>query len=249
MNRIEENSKVLRLPFIRENYHAEATRAEVNGLDFESYLDLLLEKEVLERAQRSVQNRIKSAKLPYCMSFDEFKLGHLTMDVRKHIETLRTLEFIDNRENVILIGNPGVGKTALSICLAYQACLNQKRVLFLNVSDLLLNIRESLTHNQIIRYKHQFENYDLVVLDELGFVSFDKESGEILFNLLSSRNEKAATIITSNLTVDKWNEVFHDPVLTTAIVDRLAYKSHLIDMTGESFRVKSTKEWKKRMSS
>lgn len=242
---IEDCAKVLKLPYIRENHEAEITRAEVNGTDPGTFLKDLLEKELANRRERSIQNRIKHAKLPYHMAFDDFQLDHLSADLQRRIRNLSSLDFIENKENVILIGNPGVGKTALSICLAYKACLRQKRVLFINVSDLLLNIREALSQNQITRYKRQFANYDLVVLDELGFVSFDRESGEILFNLLSSRNEKGSIIITSNLTVDKWNDIFHDPVMTTAIVDRLAFKSHLIDMTGESYRVKTTKEWQK----
>ena len=97
--------------------------------------------------------------------------------------------------------------------------------------------------NQITMYKRRFESYDLVILDELGYCTFDKDRGEVLFNLLSSRNEKGSMIFTSNLTFERWNEVFKDPILTGAIIDRLAYKSHLIDMSGDSYRLLATQEW------
>ena len=100
-----------------------------------------------------------------------------------------------------------------------------------------------MSNNQILNYKKKFEKYDLVILDELGYCSFSKQAGEVLFNLLSSRNEVGSIIITSNLTMDSWTEVFKDTVLTGAIVDRLANKAHMIDMSGESYRIKQTKDW------
>lgn len=240
---IKENANTLKLTYIRENHEKEITQAEIRNLDHESFLDELLSKELASRRDRSVSRRIKTAKFPFIMAFDDFKLDHYDPHLQQHIRSLQTLSFVENNENIILIGNPGVGKTALAVCLGYKLCLSLKKVLFLNTSDLLIQIREAMSQNQILRYKRRFESYDLVILDELGFVSFDQASGEILFNLLSSRNQKGSTIITSNLSVDKWNEIFHDQVMTTAIVDRLAYRSHLIDMSGESYRVKSTIKW------
>lgn len=245
MGRLEENAKFLKLPFMREFGADEAIRAEAATPGYYNFLDELIQKEVEARKERSIQNKIRNARFPRQMSFDDFKLEHYSLDLQKNIKNLSSLKFIDNRENVILVGNPGVGKTALALSLGLKACLNQKTVLFLNVSDLIISLRESMSQNQITTYRRKFSNYDLVILDELGFVSFDKESSEILFNLLSNRNEKGSMIITSNLTVNKWNEVFHDPLLTTALVDRLAYKSHLLDMTGDSFRVMETQKWQK----
>ena len=97
--------------------------------------------------------------------------------------------------------------------------------------------------NQLTAYKKSFEKYDLVILDDLGYCSFNKECGEVLFNLLSSRLQKAPIIVTTNLTFNRWNEVFNDPVLTGCIVDRVAHRAHVVDMTGESYRVIETKEW------
>ena len=242
-NHIHENAKTLKLTYIRENHENEIIQAGIQNLDHETFLNELLEKEVESRKDRSIARRIKTARFPFIMAQDDFKLDHYEPSLQQHIRSLQTMSFVKNRENVILVGNPGVGKTALAIRLGYKLCLSLKKVLFLNTTDLLIQIKEAMSQNQILKYKRRFESYDLVILDELGFVSFDKASGEILFNLLSSRNQKGSTIITSNLSVDKWNEIIHDPVMTTAIVDRLAYRSHLIDMSGESYRVKSTIQW------
>lgn len=243
MNNIYEAAKTLKLPYIKQNFQEEITRAEINKTSHESFLNDLLTKEVEGRNEKAIQNRIRNAKFPYSITFDDFNIDHYNPQLRQHIKSLQTLEFIENKENLILIGNPGVGKTALSICLGYKACLNLKNVLFINSTDFLIQIKEAMSHDQILRYKRKFEKFDLVVIDELGYVSYDRACGEILFNLLSARNQKGSMIITSNLTVDKWNDVFQDSIMTAAIVDRLAYKSHLIDMSGESYRVRSTQIW------
>ena len=124
-----------------------------------------------------------------------------------------------------------------------EACLNNLSVLFIGVSDLLIEIREAMSQNQLLRYKKRFESFDLVILDELGYCSFDQKSGEILFNLISSRNGKKSMIVTSNLELNRWNEIFKDEVLTAAMIGRLAYKAHMINMTGESYRIKETRKW------
>ncbi len=105
-----------------------------------------------------------------------------------------------------------------------------------------------MSHNQITRYKKQFERYDLVILDELGYVSFNQEGSEILFNLISNLINARSIIITTNLLFDRWEEIFKDPILTTAIVDRLAFKSHIINMSGDNYRIKETKDWLKEKS-
>ena len=118
-----------------------------------------------------------------------------------------------------------------------------KNVLFKSVPNLVIELQESMSRNQITMYKKKFEKSDLVILDELGYVSFDKEGSEILFNLISNRINAGSIIITTNLLFDRWEEIFKDPILTTAIVDRLAFKSHIINMSGDSYRIKETKNW------
>ena len=240
---IKENANFLLMPYIKNNYQLIIDEATNKELSYEEFLDELLQGEVDLRKQNSLDRRIRSAHFPNKITFTDFKLDHLSIEIKQQIKELQTLKFIENNENIILVGNPGTGKSALSIALGMKACMEYKSVLFISVPLLLIEISEAMSNNQILNYKRKFEKYDLVILDELGYCSFSKQAGEVLFNLLSSRNEVGSIIITSNLTMDKWTEVFKDTVLTGAIVDRLANRAHMIDMSGESYRIKQTKEW------
>lgn len=243
---VNEYTTSLKLSYIRDNYIELAKQASREDLSYEQYLENLLKGEVEKRFLNSIQHRITQAHFPYKITLNDFKRDHLSIEIKQKIKELETLDFITNKENIILVGNPGTGKTALSLALGMKACLENKTVLFISVPQLLIEIQEAFSNSQYLRYKNRFEKYDLVLLDELGYSSFSKDSGEILFNLLSSRNEVGSIIITSNLTMDKWDEVFKDKVLTGAIVDRLANKAHMIDMTGDSYRIRQTKEWMKK---
>lgn len=240
---IEEMALRLRLPFIRYNYKDAIQQAEEGTYGYGEFLEYLLASECEMRGNNRIRKNMAHAHFPYKISLQEFKTSHFSSDLQRQIRKLSTLEFINNKENVILIGNPGTGKTALSVALGIEACLRGKSVLFVNVPNLLLEIKEVMGKNEVTRYRKRFENYDLVIVDELGYCTFDKSAGEVLFNLLSNRNEKGSIIITSNLLLKQWKEVFNDVVLTTAMVDRLAYKAYLLDMTGESYRIRETKEW------
>ena len=127
--------------------------------------------------------------------------------------------------------------------------LKGKSILFVSVLCLLLAIKKIKGMDQMTCCRKRFENYDLVIVDELGYSPFDKSAGEILFNLLSNRNEKGSIIITSNLTLDRCKEVFNDVVLTAAMVDRLVYKAYMLEMTGDSYRIRQTRKWQKSMES
>jgi len=241
--KIEESAYYLHLPYIRKHYEELISEAHLKDMSHKDFLEELLEREAELRYSNGVSKRINTSRFPYRITFIDYKKDHLSTEVKTKIKEVETLEFIKNGENIILVGNPGTGKTALSIALGIKACQEGKTVLFISVPDLLLKIREAMSSNQITSFKRKFESYDLVILDELGYCTFDKERGEILFNLLSARSQNKSLIITSNLTLDKWDEVFKDKVLTAAIIDRLANKAYLIDMSGESYRIRQTKEW------
>lgn len=240
---IKQDASFLLLPYIKNNYELLIEEATNKDLSYEDFLSELLNGEVELRKQNSLEKRIRRAHFPNKITFADFKLDHFSTEIKQKIKELQTLKFIENNENIILVGNPGTGKTALSIALGLKACMEYKSVLFISVPLLLMEISEAMSNNQILNYKRKFEKYDLAILDELGYCSFSKQAGEVLFNLLSSRNEVGSIIITSNLTMNSWNEVFRDTVLTGAIVDRLANKAHMIDMSGESYRIKQTKDW------
>jgi len=153
------------------------------------------------------------------------------LGTRPKFEELETLAFIRNEENIILIGTPGAGKTHYAIALGIAACMKGFNVLFATFPNLIVELKETMSNNQLSNYRRRFEKYDLVILDELGYVSLDKNGCEMLFSLISSRNDKGSTIVTTNLTFDRWEEVFKDPTLTSALIDRLAHKAHILDIS------------------
>ena len=243
MESIRNMANFLLMPYIRDSHELLIEEAKIKDYSYETFLEELLKAEVDLRKHNSFKRRLRNARFPYKMSFTDFKVEHFSVEIRQKIIQLETLDFISRRENIILVGNPGTGKSALSIALGYKALEEYRSVLFISVPLLMMEISEAMSANQLLNYKKRFERYDLVILDELGYCSFSKEAGEVLFNLLSSRNEAGSIIITSNLTIDKWDEVFKDKILTGAIIDRLTNKAHLIDMSGESYRIRQTKEW------
>ena len=245
MNEIEQLCKDLKLSYIRENYREHLSQAKQVSQDFEAMLIELLESERLNRKNNSIVARLRQAKFPQKKYLEDFKMGRFSEDIRRKFTELESLEFIQNKENIILYSNPGMGKTHYATALGIKACLENMKVLFISVPNLVIELKEALSKNDLNQYKKKFLKYDLVVLDELGYVSFDKEGSEILFNLISNRLTVGSVIITTNLLFDRWEEIFIDPILTTALVDRLAYKSHLINMSGDSYRVEETLDWLK----
>jgi len=240
---IKECAKMLLLSYTFQNSEQILREAQDTKMSHEEFLKDLLEKEAGLRRENGVKRRIRQARFPHKKYLIDFKTEHMNKVLSNKIEELRTLDFIKEKENIILIGNPGTGKSHLAIALGIEACMQSKNVLFISVPNLVIELKEAMSLNQINLYKKKFERYDLVILDELGYISFDKEGNEILFNLLSNRNDNGSIIITTNLVFERWEEVFKDPVLTGALVDRLAHKSHVIDMSGDSYRVRETKEW------
>ena len=158
------------------------------------------------------------------------------------LHELETLDFIRQGRNLVLYGNPGTGKTHIATALGIKACQQDFTVLFTSVPVLLTQIREAKSAKTLRTLQLRFEKYDLVICDEFGYVSCDKEGGELLFNHLSLRAGKKATIITTNLAFNRWNEIIKDKVLVAAMVDRLTHKAYLVNMTGLSYRLKETQK-------
>lgn len=236
MDTINENiirySKELKLPVFRRDYKELATQAAVGRMEYEEYLLQLMEREFELRIENRKKAQIRLAGFPAKMHLNELERSQLPPGAQEKLPLLERLDFIKSAQNVILAGNPGTGKTHIAIGLGLKACLHGYKVLFTSIHKLLTQLREAHSERTLRLLEMKFEKYDLVICDEFGYVSFDKNGAELLFNHLSLRAGRKATIITTNLGFDRWEEIFGDPVLTAALVDRLTHKAFLINMQG-----------------
>jgi DNA replication protein DnaC len=235
-------SKELRLPVFRRDFKELAIESAGQKLDYEEFLLKLMEREYNLRLENRKKAQIRSAQFPARMYLTSLDRSELPAGGQEKLPVLERLEFIKTGQNVILAGNPGTGKTHVAIGLGLKACLQGYKVLFTSVHGLLTQLRESHSAHALRKLEAKFEKYDLVICDEFGYVSFDKNGAELLFNHLSLRAGRKSTIITTNLGFDRWEEIFGDPVLTAALVDRLTHRAHLVNMNGDSYRLKETKK-------
>jgi DNA replication protein DnaC len=243
LKKIKELTRQVRLPGVRKYLTEEINQANLKNLTYEDFLHSLLLKEYDLRQESGKKNRIRLAGFPYRKYLEDLSVSDLPTDAQRRLKVLKSLDFIEQGQNVILAGSPGTGKTHLAIGLGIKACLNGYKVLFVTVPLLINQLKESRSQRILARTEGKFEKYDLVIADELGYISFDKEGSELLFTHLSLRAGRKSTIITTNLSFDRWEEIFGDAVMTAAMIDRLTHKSYLLNMNGGSYRLKETKEW------
>jgi len=239
---ITKYSKELRLPMFRREVEQIAIAAAKERADYEIFLLRLMEKEYETRIENRKKSQIRQAGFPSRMYLHDLDHAHLPVDAVQKLPLLERLDFIKSGQNIVLAGNPGTGKTHIATGLGLKACMQGYKVLFTTVHRLLTQLRESHSQRILRQVEAKFEKYDLVICDEFGYISFDKEGAELLFNHLSIRAGRKSTIITTNLGFDRWEEIFGDRVLTAALVDRITHKAHLVNMNGESYRLKETKE-------
>lgn len=237
---IDYYSRQLRLPAFRSEYLSIAQKTAQNNESFEQFLLDLMSTEYDQRVIRRKKQRIRRANFPYVKQLEDLIIEDLPHDAQSKMNALKRLDFITNGNNIILAGNPGTGKTHIAIGLAIKACQLDFSVLFTTIPRLITQINEARSSKSLRSIQSRFENYDLVVCDEFGYISFDKNAAELLFTHLSLRAGRKSTIITTNLAFDRWTEIFGDEVLTAAMVDRLTHKAILVNMNGKSFRVKES---------
>lgn len=240
---IEDYAVYLKLPAIKRNFKEEIKEAALKDVNYDEFLCKLLQQEVDLRSENAKQNIIRRANFPYKKYLEDLIVEDLPEDARKKLKTLSSLEFVGTGQNIILAGNPGTGKSHLSIGLGIKACLAGYKVLFTTVPLLVNQLKESRSQKMLRAFENKFEKYDLVIADELGYISFDKEGSELLFTNLSLRAGRKSTIITTNLSFERWDEIFQDPVMTAAMIDRLTHKAYIVNMNGNSYRLKETQQW------
>lgn len=243
--KIDELIVTLKLNGIKSVYKDEINEALIKESSYEEFLYKILEKEHDIRNENAKYSRIRIANFPYKKYIEDLVIADLPDDAQRKINILSSLNFIKTGQNIILAGNPGTGKTHIGIGLGIRACLEGFKVLFVTVANLINQLKECKSQKTLMSFQNKLEKYDLIIIDELGYISFDKEGSELLFTSLSGRAGRKSTIVTTNLEFERWDEIFNDPIMTAAMVDRLTHKSYLINMNGNSYRLKETQEWLK----
>lgn len=233
---IREYCKILKLKQIEASFEEAAAAAT----DYEEFLHDLLYSEIEETAKRACEARIRRSHFPYRKYLDDIELDCVSSDLRKALPQLATLDFIRQGRNLILTGNPGTCKTHTAIGLGIKACDEGFSVYFTTIPLLITELKECNSTGKLRAFERKFEKYDVVIADELGYATFDRAGVDLLFTNLSLRAATKTTIITSNLSFERWCEVFVDPAVTSAMVDRLTYKAILVETQADSYRLRET---------
>lgn len=234
---IEALTRELRLPAVRQLYRKLAREVTAQGGDYESYLLALLSQEAEDRTTRRIQRRIREARFPLPKLLGEIDFSAEAMPPKAQVMALADGQFVREGRNVIALGNSGTGKTHLATGLGMACCQSGLRVRFFTAATLAAELQAAQDEHQIHRYLARFARWDLVILDELGYLPLGRSGAELLFQAFSARHEHASTIVTSNLPFAEWTEVFHTERLAVALLDRLTDRAILLELNGPSYRL------------
>lgn len=207
----------------------------------ESFTDAIIgltDLELKAKEARAMQACVKTANFPFIKTFEDFDFSYQPGINKQQILGYRDLRFIENKENLLFIGNPGVGKTHLSVSLGIEAARNRQITYFISCHDLIQNLKRALLENRLDARMKQYAKYKVLILDELGYLPMDDMASKLFFQLIAKRYERNSTIITTNKPLSEWTEIFGDPVLANAILDRLLHHANVIRITGPSYRTK-----------
>jgi DNA replication protein DnaC len=238
---LEHYLKQLKLPTFLREYSSVAATCSTEGVDYATYLLRLAERELIDREQRAAQRRLKAARFPVAKTLDTFDFKAQPSINKSLVRELMNGEYIDRKENVLLVGNPGTGKSHLATALGYAACAQGHKVRFFTVMGLVTQMLEAREERHLERFLKQIERQRLVILDELGYVPFTKTGAELLFEVISRLYERASLVVTTNLPFENGAEIMGNERLTGALLDRLTHRVHIIEANGESYRLKQAK--------
>lgn len=236
---IGQQTKQLKLPGIGRAYAGVGRQARDEGWPYEEYLRELLDTELRSRHDRAAERRLREARFPDVKTLDQIDWNVLSGVSRPKMLELASCQFIENAEDVVIAGPVGTGKTHLAIALGVEAARRRYRVVFIRAADMVRNLLEARDARTLGRLHQRLLRASLLIIDELGFVPFDRTGGELLFNLLSERHERRSTLVTTNLAFSEWVEVLGDEKLTTALLDRLTHRAHIMTTQGPSYRMRA----------
>ena len=230
--------KALKLPTFLREHEKLARQCAAEGVDHTRYLQRLAELELIDRERRLVERRIKVARFPAVKSLDSFQFTAIPSLNKSLVLELARCAYVEGRENIIALGNSGTGKTHIAIALGLAACQKGLSVGFVTASTLVHDLLEARDERRVQKLKRSLAAYKLLIIDELGYVPLSSTGAELLFEVFSERYERGSTIVTSNMPFDEWTSVFGSERLTGALLDRLTHNVHILEMNGESYRLR-----------
>ena len=233
--------KALKLPTFLREYDKLARQCAAEGVDHTGYLLRLSELELLDRERRLIERRIRQARFPGVKSLDSFDFAAIPSLNKLLVLELARCSYVARRENVIALGNSGTGKTHVALGLGLAACQKGLLVGFTTAAALVHELLEARDEKRLLRLQKQLAGYQLLIVDELGYVPLSPSGAELLFEVFSRRYERGSVIVTSNLPFDEWTSVFGSERLTGALLDRLTHHVHILEMNGESYRLRTSK--------
>jgi DNA replication protein DnaC len=238
---VKHHLKQFKLPTMQSECEKTAARAAKENLDHLAYLLALCEAELVDRERRSAERRLKAARFPATKTLEEFDFDLQPSVNKPLVLELAKGDWIDQRENLLLVGASGTGKTHLATALALAACLQGRKVRFFRVTELIALMLEARDDKQLLKFRSQLAKLDLVVLDELGYVPASKAGAELLFDVIGAAYERQSLVVTTNLSFEHWTEVLGSERLTGAALDRLTHRCHILETKGESYRLKDAR--------
>jgi insertion sequence IS232 putative ATP-binding protein len=236
--RLLSNLEELQLNRIKDNLDEHIGRINNKELDYIESLYELTNLEIQAREDRATHACVRVANFPYRKELKDFDFSFNPKINKEKILDFKHLRFIENKENILFLGVPGVGKTHLATSIGIEAAKNRKITYFINCHDLILQLKRAKLENRLETRLKFFSKYKVLIIDEVGYLPIDKEGANLLFQLINKRYENSSTIITTNKPFSEWGEVFGDSVLASAILDRLLHHSHVINIVGSSYRLK-----------
>jgi len=239
---LDHHLKTLHLSTMLREYDKVAQQCAAEAADYPRFLLRLVELELLDRDRRAIERRIKAARFDVIKTLDTFDFLAIPSLNKQLVLDLIRCDYIDRRENVLALGNSGTGKTHIALALGMAACQKGYRVRFATAAGLVHELLEAQDEKRLLRTQKQLAAYQLLIVDELGFVPLSKSGAELLFETFSQRYERGATLVTSNLPFNEWTEILGSERLTGALLDRLTHHVHILEMNGESYRLKESKQ-------
>jgi len=243
---LKHHLKALKLPTMLAEAEKIACRCAADNADHLAFLLQLVELELIERERKAAERRLKAARFPATKMLDEFDFAARPSVNKPQVLELVKGEYLDRRENILLVGPSGTGKTHLATAFGMAACSQGRKVRFFRVTELVTLLVEAKEERHLLRMRQQLAKLDLLVLDELGYVPASKAGAELLFDVIAMAYQRNSLVVTTNLPFENWTEVLGSERLTGAALDRLTHRCHILETKGESYHLQDAKRRRRR---